>query len=91
MKTIQELQQELAKHRKLLHRAVGNQILPYINFHHFECVRIISEIQSEEQHKKRLRAIGVDVKDGKNLYKMLSDGFLKKQDEEILGGDSSAF
>jgi len=51
MKTT-ELHKELAKHRKLLHRAVGNRIVPHINYHHYEIIRIIDEIEKSEKETK---------------------------------------
>jgi len=92
MKTIQELQQELAKHRKLLHRAVGNQILPHINYHHYECVRIINEIQDSDMKRDRFSVIGVYEKNVKSLGddfgKMFREHFLKLEDEAILKGNT---
>lgn len=52
MKTTDELNSELSKHRKLLHRAVGNRIVPHINYHHYEIVRIIEEIEKAEKEAK---------------------------------------
>jgi len=52
MKTIQELNQEISKHRKLLHRAVGNQILSHINYHHYEIVRLIGLVEQEKENNR---------------------------------------
>ena len=90
MRTIQELEKELAKHRKLLHRAVGNQILPHINYHHYEIVQIINEMESEEMKRNRLSLQGVfdsGVKAlGYDFGKMLQEQIFKIEDNEILNG-----
>jgi len=91
MKTIQQLQQELAKHRKLLHRAVGNQIIPHIDFHHYECVRLIREINiaNEKEYMDNLGKIGlIGAEAGNNLFKMLTEQLLKAEDEAILKGSN---
>lgn len=90
IKTIQELHAELAKHRKLLHRAVGNQILPEINYHHYHVVKIIDEINDVEFHKKRLAVDGIFDKDikalGADFSKLLAEQFRKLEDQAILKG-----
>jgi len=82
---IRALEVELSKHRKLLHRAVGNRILPHINYHHYEIVRLIGEINTKEAEYKTkyvygFPLIGVpdshgDVITGKELLEKLKDSW----------------
>lgn len=88
MKTTDELNSELSKHRKLLHRAVGNRIVPHINYHHYEIVRIIEEIKEIEykSHNERVESIiGLDL--FPDLRKEILDSFLKAEDQAILTGN----
>lgn len=91
IKTIQELNNELAKHRKLLNRSVGNQIIPHINYHHYEVIRIIGEINNIESKKDRLSVEGIfnsDIKSlGDDFGKNLRKQFLQMEDEAILKGE----
>lgn len=95
IKTIQELNSELAKHRKLLHRAVGNQILPHINYHHYEIVRIIKEIKDSASIRTRYSIDGVFDKDvkalGDDFGKMLREQFQNMEDNAILTGQFNNF
>lgn len=61
MKNIQELNKELAKHRKLLNRAVGNRIIPYINYHHYEVIRIIEEIKQAQEINDQKYIFGIPL------------------------------
>lgn len=81
---IRALEVELAKHRKLLHRATGNRILPHINYHHYEIVRLIGEINTKEAAYKTKYAFGFPlfgVPDshgdvlGPEMYQKMRDAF----------------
>lgn len=90
IKTIKELNNELSKHRKLLNRAVGNKILPHINYHHYEIVRLINEINSEQANRTRLSIEGIfdaNVKAlGYDFGKMMREHYLRAEDNMILTG-----
>jgi len=95
IKTIQELNQELSKHRKLLHRAVGNQVLPHINYHHYEIVRIIKEINDSASIRTRYSIEGIFDKDvkalGDDFQKHLNEQFQRMEDNAILTGQFNNF
>jgi len=55
-KTLELIDKEIATHRKLLNRAVGNRILPLINYHHYEIVRLIGEYDTMENEIRINRA-----------------------------------
>lgn len=90
MKTTVELNNEIARHRKLLNRAVGDKILARINYHHYEIVQLITELDDVEAKISRLNAEGVFDKNvkalGDHFGKMLQEQFLKAEDNAILTG-----
>lgn len=81
-----QVEKEIAKHRKLLNRAVGNQIIPHINFHHYEIVRLIEERQSLTLRLSEIMfgggVIGLSA-EAKNSFQ---EQYLKIEDEAILSG-----
>lgn len=88
-----ELGKELAKHRKLLNRAIGNRILPHINYHHYEVVRLIEEIKvAEDLDFGMIRATitGIDLK-FPEFNKMMFNELLKAEDDVILRGNFNNF
>ena len=55
-KALELIDKEIATHRKLLNRAVGNRILPLINYHHYEIVRLIGEYDTMKNEIRINRA-----------------------------------
>lgn len=91
MKTTDDLNSELSKHRKLLHRAVGNRIVPHINYHHYEIVRIIEEIKESERldfEKHMVNVLGMSIS-MHPFNKEILDAYMKSEDIAILTGNFS--
>lgn len=95
MKDIQELNNQLAKHRKLLHRAVGNKILPHINYHHYEIVRLIGEIDNiilnERINKFPTGLWGVNPVLEASLQEFFTEKQMESEDKYILTGKFDNF
>lgn len=93
-KYIQELYNELAKHRKLINRAIGKKIIPHINYHHYEVVRIIGEIRVAESEQNNLPILGIfndplsDVVGLMDFFnKTLPNEYIQKEEDFILKGE----
>lgn len=64
---------EISKHRKLLHRAIGNNCIVSINWHHMNIVSLINE---KKQHESDLMVYFkplINFSTEKNLFKILDD------------------
>lgn len=79
MRTREEIDKDIARHRKLLHRAVGNRILPVINYHHYCIVELLKE--REEVLNEGYAEFKANIMPG------LIELFIKKQDQIILNGN----
>lgn len=79
MRTREEIDKDIARHRKLLHRAVGNHILPVINYHHYCIVELLKE--REEVLNEGYAEFKASIRSG------LIELFIKKQDQIILNGN----
>ena len=90
IKTIKELNNELSKHRKLFNRAVGNKILPHINYHHYEIVKLIEEINDLDAQRDIMSIDGIFdfnvIALGNDFGKMIREHYLKAEDNAILTG-----
>lgn len=95
MRTTVELNNEIARHRKLLNRAVGDKILARINYHHYEIVQLIAELDDVEAKISRLNAEGIFDKNikalGDDFDKMIHEQFLKAEDNFMITGQFSNF
>lgn len=81
MRTLQEIDKEISKHRRLLHRAVGDRITPRINYHHYEIVSLIQEHDDLFKEQIRNNFTGIKSFSDQLIYELT-----KLEDKEILQG-----
>lgn len=87
MDKIREIETEISKHRKLLNRAIGNHIIPYINYHHYEIVRLIGELNDENDKIKEYISKSIESVIGVQTGNDLMKQYLDAEDEAILTGN----
>ena len=83
-KALELIDKEIATHRKLLNRAVGNRILPLINYHHYEIVRLIAEYDTMENEIRINRANDPMIR---GLTYNFVDEMDKRINDFLLNGD----
>lgn len=88
MEEIRLLEIEIAKHRKLLNRAVGNKIIPDINYHHYHIIELLSKLKQLESDLPRTPVLGIITQsDYDAVAKFYTDAFQKAEDHYILTGE----
>lgn len=87
MEQIRLLEIEIAKHRKLLNRAVGNKIIPHINYHHYEIIRLLGELDNVDKKVMMAHIATIEGVLGVTFNEAMQQAYRKAEDHYILTGE----